>query len=114
MVMSKSALRNLCRGLVLVLGVCLVTPVAAQSGPDLGAAPTTRLDRLFGELIGRIDPYLGQLAEMLGDLSGWHAPEVLPNGDILIRRRQPGEAAPEGDGEADDAADDPVLEPLEL
>lgn len=46
-------------------------------------------------LITQIDPLMGQLAELLGDLSGWHAPEVLPNGDILIRRRREPEVAPD-------------------
>ena len=56
----------------------------------------------------RIDPTLRDLGEMLGDLSGWEAPEVLPNGDILIRRRPPAEAPP------DQAPEGPVTAPFEL
>ncbi len=31
----------------------------------------------------------GQLVEMLNDFTLYHAPEVLPNGDIIIRRKEP-------------------------
>lgn len=56
----------------------------------------------------RMEPYLRDLAEMLGDLNRWEAPEILPNGDILIRRRPapPPDQPPESDA--------PVTEPLEL
>lgn len=44
---------------------------------------------------------LRELEALMGDFSLYHAPEILPNGDILIRRRTPvapppdqGEAAP--------------------
>lgn len=56
----------------------------------------------------RMEPWLRDLAEMLGDLDRWEAPEILPNGDILIRRRpaQPPDQSPESDA--------PVTEPFEL
>lgn len=38
----------------------------------------------FAELLGKID-----------DLSNYHAPEMLPNGDIIIRRKTPLEPEPE-------------------
>jgi hypothetical protein len=97
-----------------VLMVCLVVGLANPVAADEGEP--SDLNRLFGELMGRIDPYLGQLTELLGDLSGWHAPEVLENGDILIRRRQPlvePEESPETTP-SPDADDAPVLDPLEL
>lgn len=52
---------------------------------DLGRDLRPFLD----DFAARADPVLRQLQEMLGDLSGWEAPEILPNGDILIRRRRP-------------------------
>lgn len=44
----------------------------------------------FADLLGQID-----------DLSKYHAPEILPNGDIIIRRKDPleEEVDPDGDGE---------------
>jgi len=61
------------------------------------------LQGLLDQMLGAVNPWLSDLAEKLGDLSGWHAPEVLPNGDILIRRRagtQEPEVPPEaGSGE---------------
>ena len=97
--------------IALTFSLTFVTSASAQGAAD----EDTDFGQLFGELLGRIDPYFGQLTELLGDLSGWHAPEVLPNGDILIRRRQvedlPEEPSPE-DAPSEDEA--PVLDPLEL
>ncbi|WP_323036185.1 hypothetical protein [Pararhodobacter sp.] len=94
-----------------LVGMLLAAPLAAQT-PD----PAPRdLGGLLRDMVGLLDPYLGELAEMLGDLSGWHAPEFLENGDILIRRRQSeadSETAPETAPSDEDEA--PILEPLEL
>ena len=38
----------------------------------------------FADLLGKID-----------DISNYHAPEILPNGDIIIRRKSPLELVPE-------------------
>ena len=73
-------------------------PALAQDSDNDTA---NRLRGLFDDMMGTVDPWLSDLSEMLGDLSGWHAPERLPNGDILIRRRddQEPEAVPEDDAE---------------
>lgn len=57
----------------------------------------------------RVDPFLRDLADLMGDLSGWEAPEVLPNGDILIRRR-PAPPPPR----PDQPPEGPVTAPFEL
>ena len=50
----------------------------------------------LGPALREMEEGLGALQEMLGDMTLYHAPEVLPNGDILIRRRTPLEpGAPE-------------------
>ncbi len=49
---------------------------------------------LLQDLAGRLNPFVADLQELLGDLSGWDAPEVLPNGDILIRSRRAPEIMP--------------------
>ena len=76
--------------LSLAVALALATPAPAQ------AEDTPGLRGLLEQMLEAVDPFLRDLAEKLGDLSGWHAPEVLPNGDILIRRRHPADQAPDG------------------
>ena len=45
----------------------------------------------FGTFAREAEPLLRDLVRLMGNVADYHAPEVLPNGDILIRRRQPGE-----------------------
>ncbi len=87
------------------LGLCallLVTPAQAQDsdlkdGMDL-MSQGTRL--LLRGLMGEIEPALRELEGALQDLNAYHAPEILPNGDILIRRKDPKSVVPE-EGEID-------------
>ncbi|MFN4099123.1 MAG: hypothetical protein ACK4GT_05050 [Pararhodobacter sp.] len=72
-----------------ILSLTAPAPVQAQE------ADTGRLRGMFDDMLGAVNPWVSDLVEKLGDLSGWHAPEVLPNGDILIRRREEGQE-PEG------------------
>lgn len=37
-------------------------------------------------------PALAELVEQVQDWSAYHPPEILPNGDIILRRKQPPEA----------------------
>lgn len=69
------------------------TPIAAQTkdgelreGMDL-LSEGTRL--LLRGLMGEVEPALRDLQGALEDLNAYHAPEVLPNGDIIIRRKVP-------------------------
>lgn len=43
--------------------------------------------RDFGATVGELEPMLRDLAAMMGDLNLYQAPVILPNGDILIRRK---------------------------
>ncbi|EKE45438.1 hypothetical protein OCGS_0528 [Oceaniovalibus guishaninsula JLT2003] len=96
--------------LVLALGA-VASPLAAQQpGPDM-PQPDDRSDideglgllsdgarRLLRGLMGEVEPQMRDLAEALkewdfqgitvDDLSRYHPPEVLPNGDIIIRRKE--------------------------
>lgn len=47
----------------------------------------------LGDAMEEIGPMLGQLVEMIGDVRNYEAPEMLPNGDIIIRRKTPDEQA---------------------
>ncbi|WP_085796287.1 hypothetical protein [Falsiruegeria litorea] len=40
-------------------------------------------------------PALADLVDEVQDWSAYHAPEMLPNGDIIIRKKQPEDATPD-------------------
>ncbi|RMD90330.1 MAG: AAA+ family ATPase [Alphaproteobacteria bacterium] len=53
-------------------------------------------------LMKEMEPKLKELEEILQNLDAYEAPEILPNGDIIIRRKRPleppaEEAVPEGE-----------------
>ncbi len=48
-----------------------------------------------------LEPELQRLLQNLRDMTQYHPPEILPNGDILIRRRQDSDTAPEPDPDQD-------------
>ena len=86
---------------VLCLALLLPAPAFADGasegegslGDGLGLVQEgTRM--LLRGLMAEIEPGLRELQERIGDLSAYHPPEVLPNGDILIRRRTPQQADP--------------------
>lgn len=99
------------RGAATILAVALLLagPAQAQECPE-GQEGCRGFDRLLGDLLTRVDPWFRDLGALLGDLSGWHAPEVLPNGDILIRRRRPADAPPEGEDQDSGSSDGETLE----
>lgn len=68
-----------------------VEPTLKDMGEDL--------DQLMSDM----EPALRDLAGMIGDIRNYHPPEMLPNGDIILRRKVPPEpeAAPEGEGVID-------------
>ncbi len=55
----------------------------------------------LSNLQGEVGPMMHELRDMLGDISNYHMPETLPNGDIIIRRKSDDEiaapSAPKGD-----------------
>ncbi len=59
--------------------------------------------RLFMRgLMEEMEPAFDDLNNLLENIDVYHPPEMLPNGDIIIRRRTPMERHPEGeDGEID-------------
>ncbi len=48
----------------------------------------------MGRALTEMQPALKDLMAMIGDLDKYHAPEMLENGDIIIRRKLPWELAP--------------------
>jgi len=123
--------RGRCALLALGLTVALAAPAASRAqgltepgcfpfAPGCASLPRLLEDLAEGlapvldDLAGRIDPVLEEVQGLLGDLSGWEAPEILPGGDILIRRRRPGAGGPAPQPVPEDSADSPVTVPLEL
>lgn len=49
------------------------------------------LHKEFGDAMGEMGPVLKDMAAMIGDIRNYHAPEKLPNGDIILRRKTPAE-----------------------
>ncbi|MEI4470681.1 hypothetical protein [Frigidibacter sp. MR17.24] len=91
-----------------------VTPAVAQSDAPLADPPANegpgldgfsdRAREFFGEMfenaepaLREIGPMLRELQAMIGDVTDYHMPEKLPNGDIIIRRRTPQEVTPGDD-----------------
>ena len=81
--------------------ICLWLAAFAAPAAAQDAAPEEDglglIDRgarlLLRQLADEIGPEFNRLADELGRsldrLPGYHAPEVLPNGDIIIRRKDP-------------------------
>ena len=77
----------------------VATPGMAQEerGRDLMAEAL----RLFMQgFMAEMEPAIDDLELFLQDLNAYHPPEVLPNGDIIIRRKTPLELEDE-EGEVD-------------
>ncbi|MGI1663106.1 AAA+ family ATPase [Palleronia sp. KMU-117] len=96
------------RQLVMMTALWLAAvPAAAQDsdideGRDL-LSEGTRL--LLRGLLAEMEPALRGLQGALRDLDAYHAPEILPNGDIIIRRKTPEERAVPAPDPTPDGAD---------
>jgi hypothetical protein len=86
------------RWLSMIACLCLALPAQAQEeerGRDLMAEAL----RLFMQgFMAEMEPAIEDLELFLRDLNAYHPPEVLPNGDIIIRRKTPLEREAEGEG----------------
>ena len=111
----------------LIIGTTLAIALPAQAQQADGP-----LDNLFGDLRRQLGdlteevaplmeefnqevvPLLEELTGQIKDLNAYHPPEVLPNGDIIIRRKlpdQPGEDKTPPERSEPDATEE---EPIEL
>lgn len=93
---------------LVLISLCLSSPSVAQEperdgfeeGLDLFSEGARRF---MQEFAGELGPLLLQLEALMDEITAYQAPEILDNGDIIIRRRPdtpetPGEPAdPEGD-----------------
>lgn len=82
-----------------------VVPAVAQDGDDNMREGMDLLQQgtrlLLEGLMLELGPALQELEDMVIDLNAYHAPEVLPNGDIIIRRKTPVELQRSENGDID-------------
>lgn len=101
-----------------VLAIALLATVpagaGAQSGPE--PAPGARAPSATERLQEGAAAIVDGLRLLMDQLQSYQPPEVMPNGDIIIRRRPPAGAEPPPDGEApgDTAPGDGGDRPLKL
>lgn len=76
------------RWIILSISLGLATPVFAEEerGRDLMAEALSLFMQGF---IAEMEPAIDGFQGFVDDFNAYHAPEVLPNGDIIIRRKKP-------------------------
>ncbi|MEM6409159.1 MAG: hypothetical protein AAF700_12170 [Pseudomonadota bacterium] len=100
----------------LVFALLLMMLPATAHAQDEGAQPQApifegldqladSLRNLFNEFEEDVSPFMEQLGEQLRDLDRYHPPEILPNGDIIIRRKSPEKVPAPGDQAPQDPID---------
>ena len=91
-----------------IYAICLaamlsVAPVSAQDNSEQMQEGFNLLEKgvelLLQGLIEELGPKLLELEGKIIDLNAYQFPEMLPNGDIIIRRKTP--LDPDGEGETD-------------
>ena len=76
------------RWIILSVSLLLATPISAQE--DRGRDLMAEALRLFMQgFMAEMEPAIEDLEGFLRDFNAYHPPEVLPNGDIIIRRKTP-------------------------
>ena len=74
----------------------LATPTWADSHEEQGRDLMGEALKLFMRgLMAEMEPAMEGMEGLLEDLSAYHPPEILPNGDIIIRRRTPVDRDPD-------------------
>lgn len=85
-----------------------VSPAAAQYSDD-GYGPLARgLEDMMRDLFSQVEPRLRELRDAIDNLDDYEAPEMLPNGDIIIRRKTPPGEAPEPQADPEDTPGEAV------
>ena len=81
---------------IVIAALLVATPLhAGQHDAPKSPSPTEEELQRLGEIAqgwmkqfaDRMSPMVEQLKEMVDDLNAYEAPEMLPNGDIIIRRK---------------------------
>ncbi len=89
----------------LSLLVLSTSPLAAQEASEGMDLMREGARMLLEQLFQKMEPALKELDGVMDDVTAYDPPVILPNGDILIRRKPPIKEAPTPDQEAapDDA-----------
>jgi len=82
--------------MIIALSGALALPAQAEEPSMLDGLAAEMMTRLFNLLTEDI----AELGADLPEIPGYHLPEILPNGDIIIRRKQDALPPPK-DGEID-------------
>ncbi len=88
---------------MLVILLLLATPAPADTQEEQGRDLMAEALKLFMRgLMAEMEPAMEGMEGLLEDLSAYHPPEILPNGDIIIRRKTPVDRGPDEErGEID-------------
>ena len=88
------------RWLIMATVVLLAGSALAEEHEPQGRDLMSEALRLFMKgLMSEMEPAFEDLEGLLQNLDVYHPPEVLPNGDIIIRRKTPIDKVPSEDGE---------------
>ena len=81
----------------------VASPALGQEGtPETGRDLMGEALRLFMKgLMQEMEPAIDDLSGFLDNLDAYHPPEVLPNGDIIIRRKQKVDSLDDPDGDVE-------------
>lgn len=84
----------------MLISGAMALPAAADERPlSDGVDLLSQGTRMLMEgLMDELAPALDGLKQGLSRLEAYHPPEILPNGDIIIRRKAPAEVEPPADG----------------
>ncbi|SDX36170.1 hypothetical protein [Litoreibacter albidus] len=84
--------------LITAIAFCPLPAAAQDTSDSFGFGDLAPLAEGFRDLFEGIAedmmPLMEQLSDKMTDLNAFEAPEVLPNGDILIRRKPEANPAP--------------------
>ncbi|NNE87939.1 MAG: hypothetical protein HKN27_07665 [Silicimonas sp.] len=87
---------------ILLLCLVLASPAVAQDEEQGIDLMSEALKLFMRGLMQEMEPAMEGMEGLLDDLSAYHPPEILPNGDIIIRRKTPVERDPDDEsGEVD-------------
>jgi len=83
--------QGMARIVFIILTLAFAAPASAQGSQPPAAPPLEDMARAMREALEafseQIAPWAEQLGRLLDDPGAYQAPELLPNGDIIIRRK---------------------------